>query len=188
MLALNLFTGRKVAFALLSFLCLKQPRYLRITSLEGAGVPPQLQKLLLRGGGLALSEPGCFIAVLPLQRSAPFGPWPVFTRSREQRCSRDLNIGMCVAARSLFLCLTPSSMGWTLWKLSNTTSITSGNHPSRWRLLWRLALWATVSVHPFWFLFSFHFCRNHRAAHTGQCAHVRQLLLQFALCGLCQSA
>lgn len=62
MLALTLFTGRKVAFALLSFLCLKQPRYLPITSLEGAGVPPQLQKLC--GGGLALSAPGCFIAVL----------------------------------------------------------------------------------------------------------------------------
>lgn len=63
LLALTLFTGRKVAFALLSFLCLKQARYLPITSLEGAGVPPQLQKL--RGGGLALSAPGCFIAVLP---------------------------------------------------------------------------------------------------------------------------
>lgn len=53
-----------MAFALLSFVCLKQPHYLPITSLEGAGVPPQLQKLLLRGGGLALSAPGCFIAVL----------------------------------------------------------------------------------------------------------------------------
>lgn len=60
-----------MAFALLSFLCLKQPHCLPITSSEGAGVP-QLQKLLLRGGGLALSAPGCFIAVLlTLQRSAP---------------------------------------------------------------------------------------------------------------------
>lgn len=51
-----------MAFALLSSLCLTQPRYLPITSVEGASVPPQLQKL--RGGGLALSAPGCFTAVL----------------------------------------------------------------------------------------------------------------------------
>lgn len=65
-----------MAFALLSFLCLKQPRYLPITSSEGAGVPPQLQKLLLRGGGLALSASGCFIAVLLTfaEKRPSFGP------------------------------------------------------------------------------------------------------------------
>lgn len=111
--------------ALLSFLRLT-PRHLPITSPEGRWYSSAAETVLLPGGGLALSAPGCFVAVFltrfkssallwPMTRLYPYPMAEVFSRLE---CR-----SVCVATWSLFLCLTWSPMGWAC-KLPNVASVT----------------------------------------------------------------
>lgn len=171
--ALTFFTWRKVALLSPSFRVSHPAKpQSPIESLEGSWWSSIAGTVLVYGGGLAPAASGRFATVLlyTFEKQRPL-LWPmthVYPYPMAEVFSRLEYRNVCAATWGLFHCLTWRDPGIPhRWK--QNPSLTAA---------FPLAAGAVgnclVSIR-FWFLFSFHFCRNHRATHTGHWARIHWL-------------